>query len=44
MDVISVYIPILGSFSKILTATKQNKMKTESLENRYCSIEQDKNI
>ena len=28
MDVISVYIPILGSFSKILTTTKQNEMKT----------------
>ena len=27
MDVISVYIPILGSFSKILTTTKQNEMK-----------------
>ena len=27
MNVISVYIPILGSFSKILTTTKQNEMK-----------------
>ena len=27
MDVISVYIPILGSFSKILTTTKQNDDK-----------------
>ena len=28
MDFISVYIPILGSFSKILTTTQQNEMKT----------------